>query len=107
MYLELMAHWREVLPAGSMYELDYEQLVANQEDETRKLLDYCGLEWNEQCLQFNKSGNLVRTSSVAQVRRNIYSDSVAAWRRYEEQLQPLIRTLGPKNSTEYMQPKSA
>ena len=96
MYLKLMQHWRDTLPAGVMYELDYEDLVANQERETRKLLDYCGLPWNEACLQFSKAKNVVRTASMAQVRRDIYSDSVAAWKRYEKQLKPLIRILGTK-----------
>ncbi|HKI62413.1 MAG TPA: sulfotransferase, partial [Mariprofundaceae bacterium] len=82
MYLKLMQHWREVLPEGVMYELDYESLVANQEEETRKLLGACGLEWNDQCLQFNKAKNIVRTTSITQVRRPIYSDSLAAWKRY-------------------------
>jgi tetratricopeptide (TPR) repeat protein len=93
-YLEMMQHWRDVLPAGTMYELDYERLVANQEQETRKLLDYCGLPWDARCLQFKEAKNVVRTSSMAQVRRDMYTDSVAAWKRYEKQLQPLIRILG-------------
>lgn len=94
MYLKLMQHWRDVLPAGVMYELDYEDLTANQEEETRKLLDACGLDWDERCLQFNQVNNRVRTASVTQVRRAMYRDSVAAWQRYEEHLQPLIRILG-------------
>ena len=100
MYLRLMQHWREVLPADVMYEMDYEQLVGNQEAETRKLLDACDLDWNEQCLQFSKTKNVVRTASVTQVRRGIYSDSLAAWKRYEKHLDPLIRILG----TEYGHP---
>jgi len=102
MYLRLMQHWRDVLPRGVMYELDYEGLVANQEGETRKLLDACDLEWDDHCLQFNKMDNLVRTASVAQVRRSIYTDSVSGWKRYEKHLQPLIRILG----TEYGHPDS-
>ncbi|HXH71475.1 MAG TPA: sulfotransferase [Mariprofundaceae bacterium] len=101
MYLKLMQHWRNVLPKGAMYELNYERLVANQEEETRKLLDYCGLPWNDRCLQFNKTNNVVRTASVAQVRRGMYTDSMAAWKRYEKHLAPLIRILGPEYSTDY------
>ncbi|HKI62084.1 MAG TPA: sulfotransferase [Mariprofundaceae bacterium] len=101
MYLRLMQHWRDVLPAGVMYEMDYERLVANQEEETRKLLDFCGLAWDDRCLQFNKATNVVRTASITQVRRGMYSDSLAAWKRYEKHLQPLIRILG----TEYNHPQ--
>lgn len=97
MYLRLMQYWRDVLPEGVMYELTYEKLIADQEEETRKLLDACGLGWNEQCLQFQRARNAVRTASVAQVRRAIYKDSMAAWKRYEKHLEPLIRILG----TEY------
>jgi len=100
-YLKLMQHWRDVLPPGVMYELDYEMLVADQEGETRKLLEYCGLPWNEACLQFDKAKNVVRTSSMAQVRRGIYTDAMAVWKRYEKQLQPLIDILGPEYSTDY------
>lgn len=93
MYLKLMQHWRDVLPAGAMYEMDYEALVADQEGETRKLLDYCGLPWNEACLQFTRTKNVVATTSVAQVRRAINKDSLAAWKPYAEHLQPLLRIL--------------
>jgi tetratricopeptide (TPR) repeat protein len=96
MYLKLMQHWRDVLPAGVMYELDYENLIAHQEGETRKLLDACGLPWNEACLQFNQTENIVRTASVAQVRRPVYTDSQAAWKRYKKHLKPLMDILGTK-----------
>jgi len=94
MYRQLMQHWREVLPEGVMYELDYEQLVTNQEAETRKLLAHCALEWDDACMKFNRADNVVQTSSIAQVRRGIYSDAVARWRCYEKHLQPLTRILG-------------
>ncbi|MDQ6987006.1 MAG: sulfotransferase, partial [Mariprofundaceae bacterium] len=98
MYLRLMQHWHDVLPEGVMYELDYEKLVENQESETRKLLAFCGLDWDESCLRFNRTRNIVSTSSIAQVRRPIYRDSVAAWKRYEKHLQPLIRILGSERA---------
>ncbi len=94
MYQRLMQHWREWLPDGVMYELDYEHLVEGQEAETRKLLDACGLTWNEQCLQFNKAGNIVITRSMAQVRQSLYTDSIGRWTHYEQHLQPLIKILG-------------
>jgi len=94
MYQQVMEHWRQVLPAGVMYEIDYEALVANPEVEARKLLDFCGLEWDDRCLEFYKAKNSVNTTSFAQVRRPMYRDSVAGWRRYEKQLEPLINILG-------------
>jgi len=94
MYQQLMQHWRKLLPAGVMYEMDYESLVANQEGETRKLLAECDLPWNDTCLQFSKTKNIVHTASVAQVRREIYTDAVARWKHYEKQLEPLVKILG-------------
>jgi hypothetical protein len=105
-YLKVMQHWRDVLPKGAMYELDYEMLVADQEGETRKLLDYCDLPWNEACLQFDKAKNVVRTSSMSQVRQGIYTDAMAVWKRYEKHLQPLIDILGPEYSTNYQPGRS-
>jgi len=93
-YLEVMRHWRKVLPAGVMYELEYEQLVADQKGETRGLLDACGLPWEDACLDFQKARQRVNTASIMQVRQSMYTKSVARWKRYERQLQPLIDILG-------------
>ncbi len=93
MYLRLMQHWRDVLPANVMYELDYEQLVADPEGETRKLLEACELEQNERCLRFYESSHAVRTASFMQVRQAVNDASVGAWQRYEHNLQPLLRIL--------------
>jgi len=93
-YRQLMQQWRRIFPDGVMYELDYEQLVADQRGETRKLLEACGLSWHETCLQFNKESYGVLTASAVQVRSGINTDSLAAWKRYEKHLQPLIRLLG-------------
>jgi len=87
-YLDLMEHWRKTLP-GFMYDLSYEGLVADLEGQTRLLLDYCNLPWDEACLEFHKTRRKVKTASNAQVRRPIYKDSVNLWKRYEKQLQPL------------------
>jgi tetratricopeptide (TPR) repeat protein len=92
-YDELMAHWRAVLPAGSFYDLDYEKLVADQEGETRKLLDFCGLEWDSAVLHFHKTRRIVRTASAHQVRRPLYASSVGRWRPSAEQLEPLMAGL--------------
>jgi len=93
-YAQLMAHWRAVLPAGSFYDLDYEALVADPEPQARALLDYCGLEWDDACLQFHKTERHVRTASVTQVRQPMYRTSVEKWRHYERHLGPLLETLG-------------
>jgi len=93
LYQQLMAHWRDVLP-GFMYELNYEALVANQELETHRLLEYCGLSWDDACLSFHKTERVVRTASTTQVRRPIYTDSVKRWKRFEEGLAPLREALG-------------
>ena len=91
-YNDLMRHWREVLP-GRFLDVKYEELVANQEDVTRRMVGFCGLEWEDACLSFEKNASPSLTASAAQVRQPIYKTSVALWRRYEEELQPLIRVL--------------
>jgi len=88
-YLQLMQHWREVLPTDYIYELDYEALVADQAGETRRLLQACGLPWQQACLQFEQVNNHVLTASAVQVRKGMSAGSVAAWRQYEPQLQVL------------------
>lgn len=88
----LMKHWREVL--GDWYlELEYERLVDDQAGETRRLLEFCGLDWEESCLQFHENPAAVATASAAQVRRPVYRDALQRWRRYERQLRPLEERL--------------
>ena len=94
MYLDLMDHWRRVMPAGSMLEVQYEDLVENFEAEARRIVDYCGLAWDERCLAFHRTQRAVRTASLSQVRQPIYRSSVQRWRRYERHLAPLIAALG-------------
>jgi len=91
-YDKLMDHWRDVLP-GEFLEIDYEQLVENQEPETRRLLEFCDLAWEDACLNFHQTRRAVRTASANQVRRPIYKTSINAWRRYEEIMQPLVNAL--------------
>nr|WP_306265971.1 tetratricopeptide repeat-containing sulfotransferase family protein [Pararhizobium sp. IMCC3301] len=91
-YRELMAHWNSLFP-GEILENRYEDMVANLESQTRKVLDFCGLEWDPNCLNFHEAERAVRTASVTQVRQPIYKGSVEKWRKYETQLQPLIRVL--------------
>ena len=93
-YLEVMEHWRRTLPAGSMHEIFYERLVDSPEQESRQLIEYCGLPWDERCLAFHETERLVRTASVTQVRQPLYRSSVKRWRRYEKYLGPLLEALG-------------
>jgi tetratricopeptide (TPR) repeat protein len=93
-YHNLMNHWRTVLPEGTFYEISYEKLVENTESEARALINYCGLPWDENCLQFHNHTRSVRTASVTQVRQPIYKSSVQRWRHYEEYIQPLLSALG-------------
>lgn len=88
----LMKHWRQVLPA-SVLEIDYEAVVADQEGQSRRLIDWLGLDWDDRCLSFFETDRLVRTASVTQVREPIYNRSVARWRRYEAMLAPLLTSL--------------
>jgi hypothetical protein len=92
-YHELMAHWRAVLPPGTMLEVRYEEVVENFEQQVRRMLDYCGLPWDRACLEFHQTRRPVSTASSAQVRRPIYRGSVARWRRYESHLAPLLAEL--------------
>jgi tetratricopeptide (TPR) repeat protein len=86
----LMAFWREQLP-GRVLEIGYEDLVADQEGQTRRLLAHCGLDWSSSCLDFHNSAAPVSTPSAAQVRRPMYKDSVAKWRVHAEALEPARR----------------
>ena len=92
LYQKLMDHWRSVASIN-LHEICYEDLVANPEDEIRRLLHACGLSWNDQCLNFHQTTRPVRTASAAQVRRPMYSSSVEAWRKFESHLGPLLRAL--------------
>ena len=89
-----MAHVDIVLP-GRVHRVIYEQLVDDTETEVRSLLDYCGLEFEEGCLEFHRTERAVRTPSSEQVRQPIYRDSTEEWRAYEAHLEPLKAALGP------------
>lgn len=94
-YHDLMQHWREVLPAGAFLDVQYEEVVADTEGQARRILEHCGLEWDPAVLNFHKNERPVKTASASQVRKPIYSSSVARWRHYEKHLGPLLEALGP------------
>ncbi|MCW8873489.1 MAG: sulfotransferase [Xanthomonadales bacterium] len=91
-YHRLMEHWRRTIPQ-SFLDVDYERVIADPESETRRLLDYLELDWEDSCLEFHRHSGPAATASAAQVRQPIYSSSVGLWRRYERQLSPLAAKL--------------
>jgi tetratricopeptide (TPR) repeat protein len=93
-YVALMAHFDVVLP-GRVHRVVYERMVDDTENEVRRLLDYCGLPFEEACLRFYENDRAVRTASSEQVRRPIFRDAVDHWRHYEPWLDPLKAALGP------------
>jgi len=94
-YRDLMTHWHKVLP-DFIYDIQYEDVVAEQEKQSRNLLSHCGLEWDDSCLEYFRTERPVRTTSSAQVRRPIYNESVQSWRRYENQLTPLLEVIADR-----------
>ncbi len=96
MYAELMAGWQRVLPAGRLYELNYEALVADIEGGSRRLVAACGLGWDDACLRFYDTPRSVKTASLAQVRQPVYASSVGRWKHYEKELAPLLAALSDK-----------
>ncbi len=92
-YVDLMAHVDAVLP-GRVHRVFYESMIENTETEVRRLLDYCGLPFEDQCLRFYETDRAVRTPSSEQVRQPIFKDAMEHWRHYEEWLGPLKQALG-------------
>jgi hypothetical protein len=91
-YRKLMDHWRATMP-GVIHDLSYEKLVSDQVGETRRLLEFCGLEWEEACLAFHRNPTPTTTASATQVRQSLYDSSIAQWRHYAPQLEGLRRQL--------------
>ena len=94
LFEEMIGFWRDTLP-GYFHEIHYDALTANPEEESRKLLAACDLEWEDQCLNFHQTKRRVETLSVYQVRQPIYRSSVKAWQRYEDDLGELFGVIGP------------
>jgi len=92
-YERLMAHWRRVLPQGAFLDMRYEDVVDDLEGQARRILDYCGLPWDERCLQFHETERPVRTASATQVRQPIYRSAMGRWKDYKDFLTPLLTAL--------------
>ncbi len=96
-YERLMEHWRAVLSDDRFIEVRYEDVVADLEGQTRRLLTFCGLDWDEACLRFHQTRREVWTASASQVRRPLYGSSVRRAHAYTAHLGPLIQALGLSN----------
>lgn len=91
-YAKLMQHWRSLLNTPIL-EVQYEDLVANQEDVSRRLIEFIGLKWDKRCLEFHETRRYVATPSYDQVRQPLYTKSAGRWRNYERHIGPLLRAL--------------
>ncbi|MGA8149141.1 MAG: tetratricopeptide repeat protein [Gallionellaceae bacterium] len=89
-YARLMQHWRKVLPADCFMEIAYEDLIGDQPEWSRRIIEFIGLEWDERCQDFHQTERRVGTASNWQVRQPIYQTSKARWRHYEKYLGPLL-----------------
>ena len=94
-YQRLMAHWKSVLPLAIL-DVDYEKLVMEPEEQSRRLIEFAGVSWNDRCLSFHKTRRPVATGSVQQVRRPMYHSSINRWQHYDKHLGPLKAALGLK-----------
>ena len=94
-YADMMEHWRTVLPAGTILDVPYEELVCDFEAGARRIVAHCGLEWNDACLAIQDARRPVKTASFAQVRQPVYRSSVGRWRPDDALLRPLLDELRP------------
>jgi tetratricopeptide (TPR) repeat protein len=93
-YSELMTHWRRVLPPGAMLDVSYEDVVDDLEGQARRMIDYCGLPWDDRCIDFHRTSRTVKTASSVQVRKPLFRSSLQRWRKYESGIAPLLDELG-------------
>ena len=92
-YSRIMAHWKETLRIPVL-DIQYEDLVSDQEGVSRRLIEFCDLDWDDQCLKFHETRRHVATASYDQVRQPLYKRSVGRWKHYEKHLAPLLEALG-------------
>lgn len=93
-YSELMNHWRSVLPQDVILDVSYENVVNDLEGQARRLIAYCGLPWDDRCVDFHKAERPVLTASAVQVRQPLFRSSLQRWRKYEAGIRPLLNALG-------------
>ncbi len=94
LYMELMAHWKNVLPKGTILDIRYEDVVNHPERESKRIAEHIGVEWTPECLAFHAKKRAVRTSSINQVRKPLYKDSMNRWQKYAPYLKPLLDEIG-------------
>lgn len=94
LYDDLMRHWQTVLP-GRIFDVRYEDIVGNQQEETNRLLEYCGLPWENACMSYFRSERPVVSHAAIDVRQPIYRDALRRWKRYERHLGPLFEAFDP------------
>jgi hypothetical protein len=99
-YLELMDHWDSVLP-GFVLRVQHEDVVDDLESQVRRILEFCGLPFEESCLNYYETVRDVRTPSSEQVRQPIFKTALEQWRNYAAELQPLATALGPQTLERY------
>ena len=97
MYNDLMSHWLSLL-RENIYSIRYEEIVEDLVKQSKGLLDYCDLEWEEACLNFHRTERDVRTASAVQVRQPIYSSSIEIWKKYEKELNPLVKIINERKT---------
>ncbi|WP_017932112.1 tetratricopeptide repeat-containing sulfotransferase family protein [Robiginitomaculum antarcticum] len=91
---DLMSHWRATIPQDRFIEVRYEDIIFGQENQTRRLLDFCGLDWDDACMRFHENTAPVSTASSVQVRQPLYSGSIGRWKKYGDKLDGLKAALG-------------
>jgi hypothetical protein len=89
-----MVHWEQVIDRPIL-SVQYEDLVADQENETRRLLEFLDLPWDDNCLRFHTTNRLIQTASYDQVHQPLYTKSAGRWKNYERHLAPLMKGLEP------------
>ena len=95
LYAQAMAHWHAVLPSTAIFDLPYEHMIANHEVCSKQLIEYIGLSWDPNCLNFYNNDRVVKTASLTQVRQPIYKTSVQRWQYFTDELQPLLQRVAP------------
>jgi hypothetical protein len=98
-YQRLMDHWRATIPAEALLEIPYEGLIEDQEGWSRRMVEFVGLPWDPQCLDFHKTERVVATNSNWQVRQKIHAASAGRFRNYEKYVEPLQRLMDNPAST--------
>lgn len=93
LYRQVMDYWKSVFPPGTILDVNYESIIENQEEESRKLIAHCGLDWEERCLDFENQERVVATASQWQVRQPIYKSSVKRWMNYAPHMAELAKSL--------------